>query len=126
MGEERYNLCTYCAKSLHDFRLFMHFNVQSIGHFIVLSTYHDVMPLHFCLFAGQLLAFQLEAMILRLQKLKLLLDAIAGLHHRELKRLSRLMRCGMPALWIHPWMLFHSKLSHWFFVVVVVVYLKIK
>lgn len=30
-----------------------------------LSTYHDVMPLHFCLFAGQLLAFQLEAAIWR-------------------------------------------------------------
>lgn len=98
LGEERDNLSTDAAEALHDLGLLMHFNVEPIGHLIV----HDIMSLHLSLLTGQLLTFQLEAVVLSLQELEFLFDAVAYLQDRELEGLAGLKWGRVPSLGVHP------------------------
>lgn len=75
LSQEGDNLSTDSTEALHNLGLLMHFNVEPVGHFIV----HDIMSLHFRLLTGQLLTFQLEAVVLSLKKLEFLFDAVADL-----------------------------------------------
>lgn len=60
------------------------------------------MPLHFCLFTCQFLTFQFKAVILRLQELKFLFNAVQRLRNSELEGLAcSLVRRRVPALREH-------------------------
>lgn len=77
LGQERDNLSAYSAETLHNLRLFLHLDIQSVRHLIV----HDVMPVHLCLLCGQFLTLQLQTVVLSLEELKLLFNMIQRLQN---------------------------------------------
>lgn len=97
LREEGDDLGAYRIQALDDLRLFVHLNVEPVRHFIV----HDIVSLHLRLLTGQLLTLQLETVVLGLQKLKLLLDAVTRLCDSEFERLTRLVRDRMPRRGVH-------------------------
>lgn len=81
LREERDDLSTDSAETLHDLCLFVHLDVEPVGHLIV----HDVVPLHFGLLTGQFLAFQFETVVLCLKELEFFFNAVQSLQNSELK-----------------------------------------
>lgn len=91
------DLSANSSKPLHNLCLFLHLNVQSIRHLVV----HDGVPLHLCLLTRQLLILHLQAVVLRLEELELLFDAIQRLKHSKLSVLPRQQRSLWSTVGVH-------------------------
>lgn len=73
------DLSAYSTEPLYDLRLLLHLDVQPVRHFII----HDIMSVHLCFLTRQLLAFQLQTVILSLEQLEFLFYVIQSLQNGE-------------------------------------------
>ena len=80
--EERKNLGDDGIESLSNLCLFVHLNIQSVGHLII----HDIMSLHLCLLCRQFFQLQFQRMILGLEEGKLFFDSVTILCDSKLDR----------------------------------------